>query len=165
MEEIDQLIAEHRISDAALAVVRSTQIALLVGITAAGKDTVQNELLKTPSYHQIITYTTRKPRTNNGIMEVDGENYHFVSVGQMISMLQDHRFIEVNRFGDNYYGTSVGEFEVAKNADKIAICDIDVHGIASFRAISEGNVVPIFIVPPDYATLMNRLTNRYSSEE
>ena len=165
MNEIDQLIAQYKISDQALAVVRSTRIALLVGITAAGKDTLQNQLLKRPIYHEIITHTTRPPRANNGVMEVDGQNYHFVSVEQMSQLLKNQQLIEVNRFGDNYYGTSVGEFEAAKAADKIALGDIDVHGIASFRALSEGNVVPIFIVPPDYDTWRQRLEKRYQSTE
>lgn len=80
-------------------------------------------------------------------------------------MLERQEFIEVNRFGDNYYGTSVGEFIAAKQNGKVALGDIDVHGIASFRAISKDNIIPIFIVPPDYSTWRHRLDRRYQSKD
>lgn len=165
MNDLDQLIARYSISDESIAVVRDTPIVLLVGITAAGKDTIQNRLLVNSDYHPIITHTTRPPRANNGIMERDGEHYHFVSQADVRQMLERQEFIEVNRFGDNYYGTSVHEFIEAKRNHKIALGDIDVNGIASFRAISKDNIIPIFIVPPDYATWRQRLDSRYHSSE
>lgn len=165
MNDLDQLIARYSISDESIAIVRNTPIVLLVGITAAGKDTIQNRLLMKDDYHPIVTHTTRPPRANNGIMERDGEHYHFVSQADVRQMLERQEFIEVNRFGDNYYGTSVGEFIAAQRNQKIALGDIDVNGIASFRAISKDNIIPIFIVPPDYTTWRQRLDGRYHSKE
>lgn len=165
MNDLDQLIARYQITEESIATIQTTPIVLLVGITAAGKDTIQNKVLESGDYHKIITHTTRAPRTNNGVLEEDGDNYHFITTERLHDMLVDNQFIEVNRFGDNYYGTSVGEFQVAKQGGKIALGDIDVNGIASFKAISEKNVIPIFIVPPDYATWRQRLDGRYGSEE
>ncbi len=165
MNELDQLIARYQISEDAIKTIQTTPIVLLVGITAAGKDTIQNKVLESDEYHKIITHTTRPPRTNSGVLEQDGDDYHFVTTGRMHEMLVNDEFIEVNRFGDNYYGTSVGEFEVAKQEGKIALGDIDVNGIASFKAISEKNIIPIFIVPPDYVTWRQRLDGRYGSAE
>lgn len=165
MNDLDQLIARYSISDEAISVIRTTPIMLLVGITAAGKDTIQNKLLASDKYYPIITHTTRARRTNNGVLERDGEHYHFVTPDVVQQMLKRQEFIEVNRFGDNYYGTSVGEFIAAKQNGKIALGDIDVHGIASFRAISKDNIIPIFIVPPDYATWRQRLDGRYQSSD
>lgn len=165
MNELDQLIARYQISEDSIETIQTTPIVLLVGITAAGKDTIQNKLLESDRYHQIITHTTRLPRTNNGVLEQDGDDYHFVTTDKMHDMLINEEFIEVNRFGDNYYGTSVGEFKMAKQQGKIALGDIDVNGIASFKAISERNIIPVFIVPPDYATWRQRLDGRYGSED
>lgn len=165
MNTIDQLLESYQISSQAADVVRSIQIVLLVGITAAGKDTIQNKLLANADYHKIVTHTTRQPRVNNGILELDGDNYHFISQADMYEMLSSRRMIEANRFGDNYYGTSVNEFEAAQRDGKIALGDIDVNGIASFRAIATDNIIPIFIVPPDYATWRMRLDGRYDSQE
>lgn len=164
MNDLDQLIARYSISDESIAVVRATPIVLLVGITAAGKDTIQKRLLDGDDYHGIVTHTTRLPRSNNGVLEQDGEHYHFVSQDKIRQMLERNEFIEVNRFGDNYYGTSVGEFRAAQQKHKIALGDIDVNGIASFRAISKDNIIPIFIVPPDYQTWRQRLDGRYLTQ-
>ena len=165
MNEIDQLIARYQISEKSINTIQTTPIVLLVGITAAGKDTIQNQVLESDMYHKIVTHTTRAPRTNNGVLEQDGDDYHFVNFDTMRDMLASQKFIEVNRFGDNYYGTSIEEFEAAKQENKIALGDIDVNGIASFKAISQDNVIPIFIVPPDYATWRQRLDGRYASQE
>ena len=165
MNDIDQLIANYQISEQAIATVQATPIVLLVGITAAGKDTIQNKVLEDNEYHKIITHTTRAPRRNNGILEKDGDDYHFVSIEAMRQMLIDQQFIEVNKFGDNYYGTSVGEFQSANQKNKIALGDIDVNGIVSFKALSDKNIIPIFIVPPDFVTWRQRLDGRYHSQE
>ena len=165
MNELDQLIDRYQISEDSIETIQTTPIVLLVGITAAGKDTIQNKVLESDEYHKIITHTTRSPRTNNGVLEQDGDDYHFITTDKMHDMLINDEFIEVNRFGDNYYGTSVGEFKMAKQHGKIALGDIDVNGIASFKAISEQNIIPIFIVPPDYTTWRQRLDGRYGSEE
>lgn len=165
MNELDQLIARYQISEDSIKTIQTTPIVLLVGITAAGKDTIQNKVLESDEYHKIITHTTRAPRTNNGVLEQDGDDYHFATTDKMHEMLVGEEFIEVNRFGDNYYGTSVSEFIAAKQHGKIALGDIDVNGIASFKAISEQNIIPIFIVPPDYTTWRQRLDGRYGSEE
>ena len=165
MNTIDQLLESYQVSPQAADVVRSIPIVLLVGITAAGKDTIQNKLLENSDYHKIVTHTTRRPRVNNGILEQDGDNYHFISQADMYELLSNKQMIEANRFGDNYYGTSVGEFETARENAKIALGDIDVNGIASFRAIASQNIIPIFIVPPDYVTWRTRLDGRYDSQE
>lgn len=165
MNAIDQLLKSYQISLGAADVVRSTPIVLLVGITAAGKDTLQNKLLENTDYHKIVTHTTRQPRINNGILEQDGDNYHFISQADMYELLSNEQMIEANRFGDNYYGTSVEEFQIAQKNAKIALGDIDVNGIASFRAIATDNIIPIFIVPPDYVTWRTRLDGRYDSQE
>lgn len=165
MNDLDQLIARYSISDESIHIIRTTPIALLVGITAAGKDTIQSRLLQSGHYYSIVTHTTRAPRENNGTMERDGEHYHFTTPDQVRTMLERQEFIEVNRFGDNYYGTSIGEFKAAQEQGKIALGDIDVNGIASFRAISKDNIIPIFVVPPDYATWRSRLDGRYGSKE
>lgn len=146
-------------------IVRTTPIVLLAGITAAGKDTIMQKLLELGFYHEIITHTTRSMRSNHGIMEVEGDNYHFIDKATMQAMIADQQLIEFNQFSDNYYGTSVDEFRQAKLSGKIALGDIDVNGIASFRAIAHDNVIAIFVVPPDYATWRQRLEKRYASSE
>lgn len=160
----EQLAAGYVADQHAIDAVRSVRIILLVGISGAGKDTIQTELLKRGGYHKIITHTTRAPRANNGVLEQDGREYHFVSHEQMNDLLTNHQLIEVNQYGQNFYGTSIREFEIAKQDGHVAITNIDVNGVAALNAIAPDAVNAIFLLPPDFATWKQRLKVRYPSE-
>jgi len=163
--EIDQLLLSYQPDQIGLQTVHESRIVFLAGIISAGKDTIKNKLLNSSEYHPIITHTTRAPRINNGILEQDGKAYHFVSCDQMCQLLIDHKMIEVNHFGETYYGTSVKEFSDANKQNKIALSTIDINGISSFYNIAPHNVTAIFIIPPDYATWLKRVQKRYASIE
>jgi guanylate kinase len=51
--------------------------------------------------HSLCLDTTRKPRPG----EVDGVQYHFVSVQTMEKMIEEGKFFEHAKFGGNLYGT------------------------------------------------------------
>ena len=159
----EELAKQYRPDQRAIDAVSAVKILLLVGISGAGKDTIQTELLKREGYHRIITHTTRSPRANNGIMEQDGREYHFVSQEKMNELLQNHAFIEANQYGVNFYASSVQEFEIAKQANNVAITNVDVHGVAALHAIAPDAVMAIFLLPPDFDTWKQRLAVRYPS--
>lgn len=161
----EELAANYKPDQHVIDVVRDVDIILLVGISGAGKDTIQTELLKREGYHEITSHTTRAPRANNGVMEQNGREYHFVSQEQMNNMLQNHELIEVNQYGQNFYGTSVREFETAKQEQNVAITDVDVNGVAALHAIAPDAVHPIFLMPPDFETWKQRLSIRYPTAE
>ncbi|MDK2899297.1 MAG: guanylate kinase [Patescibacteria group bacterium] len=163
--KIEQLATNYKINQSGIDVVRKAKTVFIVGITSAGKDTIVRRLLNSSDYRLIISHTTRQPRANNGVMEKDGQDYHFVSVDQMADLLANHKMIEVNCYGGNYYGVSVGELADASRDNKISISDIEVNGISSFYNIAPGSVTAIFIVPPDYETWQKRIRNRYESVE
>lgn len=162
---IQELAKNYKIDQAGAAIVRQARLVFLCGIVAAGKDTVLEQLLKSPDYHRLISHTTRPRRTNDGVIEQDSVDYHFVSEDQMSQLLENHQMVEVNNFGGKYYGTSINEVSRANSNGKIAVTDIDVHGVQSFRNIAPNNVVAVFIVPPDYETWIQRLNKRYESKE
>lgn len=163
--EIEDLIENYQASQETIAVLEHTKIVLLVGIVAAGKDTIQRNLLDLDGYKSIITCTTRPPRVNSGVLEQHGVEYHFLSKGEMQDKLEKQEMIEVNKFGDNFYGTHIDEFKKANELGVIALGDIDINGIASFRTLAPESVTAIFIVPPNYETWRSRLSKRYTSQE
>ena len=81
-------------TESTIEVVKSTKIALLAGISGAGKDTIKKQLLKSPEFRDIVSHTTRAPRTNNGCAEQDGIDYHFIDSQTAENMLQNNEFIE-----------------------------------------------------------------------
>jgi guanylate kinase len=161
---LKELIDQYETTDQVIDLIRATRITLLVGISGAGKDTIKNELLKSADFHDIVSHTTRAPRTNDGVPETDGAEYHFISESAAHEMLLDHQFIEAKFVHGTLYGTSLKELQEAHDQNRIAITSLDVQGVAEYKAISQ-DVVAVFILPPTYAIWRERLARRYESPE
>lgn len=153
-------LAAYEPAPAARDLIKQTPILLLVGPTGAGKDSLKDLLLKTGDYHHIVSHTTRKPRINHGILEKDGEDYHFIDKAAAEKMLDNHELIESKIYSGNLYGTSVAEIQAAHDGGKIAMTDIEVQGVAEYKALDPG-VMAVFLLPPDFKTWQERLQRRY----
>jgi guanylate kinase len=140
--------------------IKETPILLLVGPTGAGKDSLKDKLLETGDYHHIVSHTTRRPRINHGVLEQDGREYHFIDKAAAEKMLDDHAMIEAKMYSGNLYGTSVAEIRAAHDEGKIAMTDIEVQGVAEYKALDPG-VMAVFLLPPDFKTWQERLQRRY----
>lgn len=147
----------------AIKLIRNTKMVFMVGITGAGKDSLLEKLLETGKYHHIVSHTTRPIRKNHGIWEQDGVDYHFINFETAENMLDAGGYIEAKLFSGNIYGTSVAEIQMAHDEGKIAISDVDVRGVAEYRAVAD-NVIPVFILPPDFETWQKRLRSRYEGK-
>lgn len=154
-----QKLSDYRVPEHAIELIKSSQVVFLVGVTAAGKDTVLKRLIVKPDYHHIVSHTTRPLRANHGVMEQNGVDYHFIDLATAETMLNTDGYIEAKKVHGNIYGTSVAEIQMAHDEGKIAISDIEVQGIAEYKAVAS-NVIPIFLLPPDYKTWQERLQKR-----
>lgn len=142
--------------------VQQTKLLLIAGIVGGGKNTVINELLKSSDYHEIVSHTTRAPRLNHDVMERDGVDYHFVTLKQAEQLLEDKAFIEAKFVHGNVYGTTATELQRAKRTDKVAVTDIDVHGVTEYLDIKP-DTHAIFLLPPSVETWLSRLERRYGN--
>jgi guanylate kinase len=165
-ERLIQKVTSYKPSLEAVAHISTTPILFVVGITGAGKDTIQRNLVAAHQneYRFIVSHTTRAPRENHGTLEQDGVDYHFVDFAQIDQMIDNKQFVEakVVHF-DNVYGTSIAEIEAAQREDKIAITDIEVKGVREYVDLGM-NVKPVFLLPPSYEVWWERLTARYSGK-
>ena len=157
---LKQKIEQYRPSDATIELVKNTPILLLVGVSGAGKGSIQERLLETDGYHSIVSHTTRKPRENNGVMEQDGREYHFIDLTEAEKMLDDGAFVEAKFYSGNVYGTSAAEIQQAHNEARVAMTDIEVQGIAEYETIKP-DIMAVYVVPPSYEVWQERLQNRY----
>lgn len=161
-KELTLLLENYRPTQEAISLIHQITTILLVGITGAGKDSIKHELLEKGTYHDIVSHTTRAPRKNNGILEKDGQEYHFISKEQAKEMIENHQFIEakwVHR--QNIYGTSVAEFQTCLSDGKIALADIEVQGVDEYIELSPKTTKPIFLLPPDFSIWLKRFKSRY----
>lgn len=164
-KDISDLVKSYSLRDQGQAVIRQSRILMFAGIIAAGKDALVRKLSESGKYHIIVSHTTRQPRKNNGILEQDGREYHFVTPEKILELMNDQEMVEVNEFGGNIYGISLEEFRYAARQDKIAMSDIDINGTLHLREIAGDCLTAIFVVPPDFKTWVSRFRGRYESEE
>jgi guanylate kinase len=153
-------LAAYKPDETVKQLIKDTPILLLVGPTGAGKDSLKDELLKTGEYHHIVSHTTRRPRINHGVLEQDGRDYHFIDKAVAEKMLDDHGFIEAKMYSGNVYGTSTAEIQAAHDEGKTAMTDIEVQGVAEYKAL-DPSVMAVFLLPPDFETWQARLSRRY----
>ena len=163
-QNVKDLIKNYRPSGSAVEVLRRQKLIIFAGVSGSGKNTIMNELLKTGEYHDIVTSTTRLPRENNGVMERDGVDYHFLTTDQAVEKLNAGEYIEVAPVHERINGVLVSELKAAEAAGKTPIIDVDVQGVRTFKALSD-NVIAIFVVPPSYDEWLSRMKRRYDTEE
>lgn len=165
MEYLKELIDNYQPTDETKELVKQTSIALLSGVSGAGKDTIRRALLaKNDTFLDKVSHTTRSPRENNNRLEQDGVDYHFISMEEAERMVRAREFVEVKLVHNTIYGTSVSEIQKAYDQQRTALTDIDVQGVAEMKQIAPDSV-SIFVVPPSYDEWMNRLMSRYNSPE
>ena len=147
----------------------SLGIALVVsGPSGTGKTTVCEKLLKqNENLHFSISCTTREPRKG----EVHGEDYYFLSVKEFKRRVENDEFLEYAEVHDNYYGTLKTEVTDRLKRGEDVLVDIDVQGMRQLRKASKGNEILeeytsyVFIAPPSYSELEQRLRNRATDSD
>jgi guanylate kinase len=159
---LEDLLKNYQPSEAAKGLIAKTPILLLVGPSGAGKDAVKNRLMQTGRFYHIVSHTTRKPRVNNGIPEQNGQPYYFIDEAAATQMLKDAKFVEAKIYSNNLYGTSVSEIENANRQGKVAMTDLEVQGVAEYKAV-DPDVMAVFLLPPDFQTWLERLHRRYGN--
>lgn len=135
----------------------SGQLFILSAPSGAGKTTILKQVMADLDRLTFsISHTTRQPRKN----EVDGVDYHFVSVAAFLEMRDAGHFLEWAEVHGNYYGTSrlAVQEQLEKGLD--VILDIDIQGAAIIAGDSSIAAVTIFVAPPSVAELERRLRGR-----
>ncbi|MBY0269280.1 MAG: guanylate kinase [Burkholderiales bacterium] len=124
--------------------------------SGAGKTSLVAALLETDrGIRKSVSYTTRSPRPG----EVNGSHYHFVSVAEFERMAKAGDFLESALVHGNRYATSRKWVEEQVAADIDIVLEIDWQGAAQVRRLMPA-AISIFILPPSFEALMQRLNTR-----
>jgi guanylate kinase len=124
--------------------------------SGAGKTSLVAALLEADGQiRKSVSYTTRPPRPG----ETDGRHYHFVSGEQFEQMAQAGDFLESALVHGNRYGTSRRWVEAQLAGDVDIVLEIDWQGAAQVRRLMPA-AISIFILPPSFEALLQRLNSR-----
>jgi guanylate kinase len=140
---------------------RKNSIFIISAPSGAGKSSlIQLLLAQNTNLCFSISHTTRPPRTG----EIDGVEYFFISEEQFHEMIRKDELLEWAQVHGYYYGTSRGMPEKAQTLGKDLILDIDVQGATRVKEILP-EAISIFVLPPSYDVLYQRLVQRKKDTE
>lgn len=141
----------------------ASKLIVLSAPSGAGKSTLCSMLLaKHKNFVVSISHTTRAPRGE----EKDGIHYYFVDEKKFKEMIASGDFLEhAHVFGRSWYGTSKTKVEESLARGVHVLFDIDVQGAQQLKNIYGKRCVTIFILPPSFEELENRLRARATESE
>lgn len=160
LAEIEGVLSDYQISERAKGVLKDLELALLVGVTSSGRNTIIKELVKTGYYQYLVSDTTRKPQVRDGQIEEHGVTYYFRSEEEVLADLKSGEFLEAAIIHDQQVsGISIRELERAKNSNKIAVTDTELVGAQNIIEAKPDTLV-IFVLPPTFEAWQHRFEHR-----
>ena len=124
--------------------------------SGSGKTTLVNKVLsRFNNLSYSVAHTTRSPRKN----EQDGLDYFFISSDDFKKKITQKYWLEWAKVHDNFYGTSKEFVKKSLEKGQSLILDIDVQGAEQIMTL-DLDIVSIFIMPPSFEVLSQRLKIR-----
>lgn len=124
--------------------------------SGAGKSSLVKALLELDSHLVVsISHTTRKPRGQ----EQQGREYHFIDEPSFRAKIERGDFFEWAEVHGNLYGTSREAVEERIRSGHDVVLEIDWQGALQIKRLFP-NAVLIFILPPSWDELLQRLHRR-----
>lgn len=165
LDDFKALLQNYEVPEAAKDLLRKVNLVLLASPSGVGRNTIIDRLMKTGDYHFIVSDTTRYPRVNNGVEEIDGGAYWFISETQFLDGLKNGKYLEASVIHDQQVsGISLKELDRAVSEHKAAITDIEVQGVNAIISVKP-DTHAIFLLPPSFEEWMRRLTGRGSMSD
>lgn len=140
------------------------KLLIITAPSGAGKTTIVKHLLKTfPNTLAFsVSATTRAQRPN----EVNGVDYYFINIAEFLTKRENDEFVEWQEVYENqFYGTLKKEVDRLWEAGKTVLFDIDVKGAMNIKKAYPEQSLSIFVQPPSYELLEQRLKRRNTESE
>jgi guanylate kinase len=129
--------------------------------SGTGKTTLVERLVeRVDSLKMSRSYTSRPAREG----ECDGVDYNFITREQFDARIARGEFLEWADVFGNLYGTSAADTEAVLSAGCDLVLVIDVQGARQVRGRGL-QTIGIFVLPPSFAVLEQRLRGRSKDAE
>lgn len=130
-------------------------LVVLCGPSGVGKSTISRRLADAQRVRYIVSATTRPKKPG----DEDKKIYDHVSKDEFFRRLDADQFLEYAQVYGDYYGTPKHPaLDYLADGDDVLL-EIDVQGALQVR-YQYPDALLIFILPPDEATLLQRLNDR-----
>ena len=124
--------------------------------SGAGKSSLVSALLQVDSHLMVaVSHTTREPRGQ----EQQGRDYHFTDAASFRAMSERGEFLEWAEVHGHLYGTSRAAIEDHITGGQDVVLEVDWQGALQIKKLFP-NAVLIFILPPSWEELLQRLHRR-----
>ena len=113
-DDFKKILSSYEMSTESKGLLSQTKFVMLSALSASGRNTIIEELLKTDQFYPVVSDTTREKRINDGIEEESGKQYWFRSEEEVLERLNQGKYIEAALIHDQQVsGLSIEEFEKA----------------------------------------------------
>lgn len=134
---------------------------VISGPSGAGKGTIISEVMKRRDrLFFSVSATTRAPRPG----EMDGREYLFVSTEEFRDRIASGGMLEWTEYQGMYYGTPTAPVEEHIRNGCDVLLDIEAEGMHNVKRLRP-DAVTIFVYPPSFAVLEQRLRGRHTESE
>ncbi|WP_343408745.1 guanylate kinase [Candidatus Amarolinea dominans] len=134
---------------------------IISGPSGVGKDATLDAMkqMGTPFYF-VVTATTRPRRE----YETDGVDYHFISMTDFATMIDNDELLEYAMVYGDYKGIPKKHVRDALASGRDVVMRIDVQGAATIRRLVAG-AITVFMTAPSEEELVMRLQRRKTESE
>jgi guanylate kinase len=135
---------------------------MLVGPGGVGKNALMQKLIKRADWlNQLPTATTRPPREG----EAHGIHHFFITLDEFQNLIKTNALLEYQEVHPGkFYGVPRTTLEGILQKGQQRIADIEFKGAAIIKETYPQGSVAIFIAPPTYDTLIERLEDRKATQ-
>jgi len=136
---------------------------VLAGPSGVGKNTIIKTLLtNNPLMERVKTYTTRERRPE----EIDGQQYHFVTVDQFRDLARRGKLMEADALFDGHdvyglgkmYSMPADVYEEIPPEKHLVIAEVDIYGMRRLKTRYAGCISLFVTAPP--LDLLERIRER-----
>ena len=134
---------------------------VISGPSGAGKGSIVEKLLARGMHlYFSVSATTRTKRA----YEKEGREYYFVSHEEFLDRIEKGRMLEWAEYEGQYYGTPADPVDEMLEQGYDVILDIESKGMHAVKKLRP-DTVTMFVYPPSFAVLEQRLRGRNTESE